>query len=135
MGREQLRRREVDERSTSITIRQYGGYNWELFFHIPLLIATRLTQNQRYAEARHWFHYIFDPTADRAARQRSAFWKIKPFYQEQLKGPQTRCRSCSTIDERITALEQQVAAWEQRSVPSPTRSPGCGSRPTCRRPS
>ena len=40
----------------------YGSYNWELFFHIPLLIATRLMQNQRFAEARRWFHYIFDPT-------------------------------------------------------------------------
>ena len=44
----------------------YGGmysiYNWELFFHIPLLIATRLSQNQKFEAARNWFHYIFDPT-------------------------------------------------------------------------
>ena len=26
----------------------YGLYNWELFFHIPFLVATRLSQNQRF---------------------------------------------------------------------------------------
>src|SRR5262245_251386 len=26
----------------------YGIYNWELFFHAPLLIADRLRQNQRF---------------------------------------------------------------------------------------
>ena len=40
----------------------YETYNWELFFHIPLLIATRLKANQRFEEAQRWFHFIFDPT-------------------------------------------------------------------------
>src|SRR5690606_20283983 len=40
----------------------YSLYNWELFFHIPLLMATRLTQNQKFEEARNWFHFIFNPT-------------------------------------------------------------------------
>lgn len=39
----------------------YSLYNWELFFHIPLLIADRLSKNQRFEEAMQWFHYIFDP--------------------------------------------------------------------------
>jgi len=29
----------------------YSLYNWELFFHIPMLIANRLSQNQQFAEA------------------------------------------------------------------------------------
>ena len=41
----------------------YSLYNWELFFHAPLLIADRLMKNQRFEEAQKWFHYIFDPTA------------------------------------------------------------------------
>jgi len=40
----------------------YALYNWELFFHIPFLIATRLSKNQRFEEAQKWFHYIFNPT-------------------------------------------------------------------------
>jgi Tc toxin complex TcA C-terminal TcB-binding domain/PA14 domain len=51
----------------------YSLYNWELFFHAPLMIADRLSKNQRFEEAQQWFHYIFDPTAlDR-------FWRFKPF--------------------------------------------------------
>ena len=39
----------------------YSPYNWELFFHAPLLIANALSQNQRFEEARDWFHFIFNP--------------------------------------------------------------------------
>src|SRR5207245_1788092 len=35
----------------------YSIYNWESFFHAPLLIASRLSQNQRFEEAMNWFHY------------------------------------------------------------------------------
>jgi hypothetical protein len=61
----------------------YSQYNWELFFHAPLLIATRLGQNQRFEEAQQWFHYIFDPTdasSDDAPRK---FWRTKPFHDLQ----------------------------------------------------
>ena len=44
------------------TIGAYAEYNWEIFFHIPLLIASRLSTNQKFREAQHWFHYIFNPT-------------------------------------------------------------------------
>lgn len=40
----------------------YSQYNWELFFHAPLLIAERLTQNQQFADAKKWLEYIFNPT-------------------------------------------------------------------------
>ena len=58
-------------------------YNWEIFFHAPFLIATRLSDNQRFAEARQWFHYIFDPTAppESGVTGPKRFWKTKPFYE------------------------------------------------------
>ena len=59
----------------------YSLYNWELFFHTPLLIATRLSKNQRFEEARDWFHYIFDPTDDSDEDVPRRFWKVLPFYQ------------------------------------------------------
>ena len=40
----------------------YSIYNWELFFHAPLLIAIHLSQNQKFQDAQNWFHYIFNPT-------------------------------------------------------------------------
>jgi hypothetical protein len=64
----------------------YGAnsiYNWELFFHAPLYIATRLTKNGKYKEAMHWFHYIFDPTTDDLALpgqpETTRYWKVLPF--------------------------------------------------------
>lgn len=56
----------------------YSVYNWEFFFHIPLLIATQLSQNQKFEEATKWFHYIFDPTK-RNVEDNQDFWRLKPF--------------------------------------------------------
>lgn len=63
----------------------YGAnslYNWELFFHAPLYIATRLSKNGKYEEAMKWFHYIFDPTTDEepeVGNETSRYWKVLPF--------------------------------------------------------
>ena len=58
-------------------------YNWELFFHAPLYIATRLSKNGRYEDAMKWFHFIFDPTTDALPKagetEISRYWKFKPF--------------------------------------------------------
>ncbi len=59
----------------------YSLYNWELFFHLPLLIACRLSKNQRFEEALRWFHYIFDPTESSAEDAPRRFWKVRPFYE------------------------------------------------------
>jgi peptidoglycan hydrolase-like protein with peptidoglycan-binding domain len=58
----------------------YELYNWELFFHIPLLIATRLSSNQRFEEAQRWFHYIFDPTGSAGGDPPQPYWRTKPFH-------------------------------------------------------
>jgi hypothetical protein len=58
----------------------YSNYNWELFFHIPLMVATHLSKNQRFAEAQRWFHYIFDPTSNNPSLDPSRrFWNFLAF--------------------------------------------------------
>jgi hypothetical protein len=57
----------------------YAQYNWEIFFHAPLLIATRLSTNQKFQEAQHWFHYIFNPTDASANAAPAKFWRTLPF--------------------------------------------------------
>jgi hypothetical protein len=57
----------------------YSIYNWELFFHVPLTIAIHLSKNQHFAEAQHWFHYLFDPTDDSEGPTPERFWKVRPF--------------------------------------------------------
>lgn len=55
-------------------------YNWEVFFHIPFLIACRLSTNQRFEEALDWFHHIFDPSNTEAESAPQRYWITKPFF-------------------------------------------------------
>lgn len=57
----------------------YAIYNWELFFHFPLLVAVHLSQNQKFQDAQNWFHYIFDPTDNSPGPTPERFWKVQPF--------------------------------------------------------
>jgi hypothetical protein len=56
----------------------YAVYNWELFYHIPITLAIHLSQNQQFADAQKWFHYIFDPTDSSGGPTPERFWKVKP---------------------------------------------------------
>jgi hypothetical protein len=60
----------------------YSIYNWELFFHAPVLVATHLSKNQRFAEAQRWFHYVFDPTSTANEPAPRRFWKFLRFRRE-----------------------------------------------------
>jgi hypothetical protein len=63
----------------------YSCYNWELFFHAPLLIANSLSRNQRFEEARDWYHFIFNPIGTASAitggSTMSKYWITKPFFE------------------------------------------------------
>jgi hypothetical protein len=63
----------------------YSLYNWEIFFHVPLFLATRLSQNQRFEEAMQWFHFIFDPTAAASPAEPApqCYWNVLPFRNTQ----------------------------------------------------
>lgn len=61
----------------------YAAYNWELFFHVPLLVAVHLSKTQRFAEAQRWFHFIFDPTCNDQVDPRLRFWKFLAFRKEE----------------------------------------------------
>ena len=90
----------------------YSIYNWELFFHIPLLIATRLSENRKFDEARKWFHYIFDPTRSYSTTPAGTerFWITNPFKEEIKKG-------ILSIEELVNTaspdLDLQLKNWEQ----------------------
>lgn len=74
-----------------------SSYDWEVFFHIPLLIATQLSKGQRFDEAQRWFHTIFDPTSNTSDETAKRFWKFKPF-QEAGQG--------KSIEEVLTEFAQ-----------------------------
>jgi peptidoglycan hydrolase-like protein with peptidoglycan-binding domain len=100
----------------------YGGpyaiCNWESFFHIPLLIADKLSKNQRFEEAQKWFHYIYNPTdisSDLNGPQR--YWITKPFvetsasdYLEQQIEKLLESLATGTHDPKI---DEQVKEWRE----------------------
>ncbi|MDI1463145.1 hypothetical protein QEZ54_19380 [Catellatospora sp. KI3] len=60
----------------------YANYNWELFFHVPTLIAAHLSSVGRYPEAQRWFHFVFDPTTDDVSKPApERYWRFLRFRQ------------------------------------------------------
>jgi len=107
---------------------EYGGaysvYNWELFFHAPLMLAKRLSDNQRFAEAHRWFHYMFDPTyrpKDSLAEPwPERVWQIKPFFEQGVGQSIQRTMlllksSGLTAEEKKQRknLQDQIEAWRK----------------------
>jgi len=89
----------------------FSTYNWELFFHAPLYIACKLSQNQKFEEAMQWFHYIFNPTnvskeADgNDIPQR--YWITKPFFE--MSSADYKKQNISEIIKNSTP--EQINAW------------------------
>ncbi|WP_322844591.1 neuraminidase-like domain-containing protein [Pseudomonas sp. B33.4] len=62
-----------------------GRFFWELFFHLPHLIATRLRDEERFAEAQMWLHFIFDPRAaadESSVPSKPSYWGCRPLINE-----------------------------------------------------
>ena len=57
----------------------YSQYNWELFLHLPVLIANRLHQDQRFEEAQRWYHFVFNPTSSSNESAPQRYWNLLPF--------------------------------------------------------
>lgn len=84
----------------------YAQYNWELFFHVPMLIACRLKDDQQFEAARDWFHYIFNPTnSEGGGKER--FWQFKPFFEEA----KTPIETLDDLLKNEAELAPQVEKW------------------------
>ena len=101
----------------------YSPYNWELFYHAPLLIANRLSADQQFEEAMHWYHYIFNPLGVEGmlpdGTQASApqkYWITKPFflttsdtyYQQRIDSIMRIIAGDDTVDAFTNVLKHQL---------------------------
>jgi hypothetical protein len=87
----------------------YAVYNWEIFFHVPLMVAIHLSKNQRFADARKWFHYIFDPTDNSTGEAPKRYWKLQPFKDHDILDLEKQLLNLSTgADENLR--DDMVAA-------------------------
>jgi peptidoglycan hydrolase-like protein with peptidoglycan-binding domain len=88
----------------------YASYNWEIFFHAPLLIACRLSANQRFAEAMRWFHYIFDPTNTESPDVPQRYWITRPFFEQNSEA--YRRQRIEVLLKNIELHEDELRAWK-----------------------
>ncbi|MCG8475658.1 MAG: neuraminidase-like domain-containing protein [Cytophagales bacterium] len=89
----------------------YSVYNWEVFFHAPLLIATQLSQNQRFEEAMRWFHYIFDPTNIEELPTPQRYWVTKPFYEHTSEDYRKQRIENILSNIQLSEHQEQLKAW------------------------
>lgn len=90
----------------------YSIYNWELFFHAPLMIASRLMQNQKFEDAMNWFHYIFDPTNVEDLPTPQRYWITKPFYETSSQEYRAQRIESILSDINLPEYEKQLTAWK-----------------------
>jgi peptidoglycan hydrolase-like protein with peptidoglycan-binding domain len=91
----------------------YSLYNWELFFHVVMRIATSLTQNQRFEEARRWFHYIFDPTASSNEPSPQRYWNLVPFKKTAPEKIEELLEALSYTGSDPQKIEQKIRVQKQ----------------------
>lgn len=98
----------------------YAQYNWELFYHIPVHIADKLRQDQKFEEAQEWFHHVFDPTA-REGNSPDKFWKFIPFKDLIASDDDEVPRNIRDLlavlgsnesTETLEQLDNQISLWE-----------------------
>jgi hypothetical protein len=93
----------------------YSLYNWELFFHLPMLVATRLMRNQRFSDARRWFHRVFNPTDGSNELSAQRAWQFLPLRADDKLGFEQgllALHSSTPQDGALAAdLRNQISDW------------------------
>ncbi|VVE62484.1 hypothetical protein PCA31118_01027 [Pandoraea captiosa] len=57
-----------------------GRYFWEIFFHLPHLVAYQLRAEMSYSDALVWLNYLFDPARPilAAKSETPRYWRVRP---------------------------------------------------------
>ena len=91
----------------------YAAYNWELFFHLPFLVARRLADNQRFDEALRWFHYVFDPNATTGGASPQRYWIPRVLHElaDADYARQQIERLLQLVNQGDPELARKIAEW------------------------
>ena len=113
----------------------YANYNWELVYHIPVMVAVHLSNNQRFAEAEKWFHLVFDPTTtDTKTAPPDRFWRCSAFRgSSQIQDINALLALLSTMENPPSAAQladpRRLLRYVARSRSSRMLSPARANRP------
>jgi hypothetical protein len=93
-----------------------GPYNSELFFHIPLYLATLLSTNQRFEEADWWFQVIFNPGDASTDSVPARYWKYRPFHDAAITSATDELAALFQNDPTVLArLRGEVKEWRDNA--------------------
>nr|WP_274602024.1 hemopexin repeat-containing protein [Pseudoalteromonas sp. S16_S37] len=84
-----------------------GIYYWELFYHLPALIAQTLSESQKFEAAKRWYQMIFDPS------NASDNWHFLPFVSSDIDAIVSKLAQLKDI----TALTAATNAFINALVP------------------
>lgn len=105
----------TSQKNSDIVDFSFGGsdsiYNWELFFHAPLMVANRLMQNQKFEDAMHWFHYIFNPTNIESYSVPQRYWVTKPFFRYNSDAYRKQRIESILSNLNLKENSEQLKAW------------------------
>ncbi|AKM32216.1 hypothetical protein AB870_21980 [Pandoraea faecigallinarum] len=61
-----------------------GRYFWEIFFHLPHLVAYQLRAEMSYADALRWLSFMFDPArpVQPAQTETPSYWRVRPLVEQ-----------------------------------------------------
>jgi hypothetical protein len=88
----------------------YSLYNWEIFYHTPMFVASLLMQNQKYQDAMTWLEYIFNPTDSSGGPTPQRFWEMAPF---------NAMNSATWISQEIQNILTTLAVDRQQGISDP----------------
>jgi peptidoglycan hydrolase-like protein with peptidoglycan-binding domain len=100
----------------------WSEYNWELFFHAPMLIADRLMRAGEHRDAQRWLRFVFDPTIRTGGTAPQRFWRFGLLAAASDDTPLTRLLALSAVDPdsldeeqqpELDLLQAQIAEWVQ----------------------
>lgn len=97
----------------------YACYNWEVFFHAPLMIADQLSKQHKFEEAERWLRHVFDPTDHNTSESDSKpFFKFKVFKELDLSKQViddlttlAKAFSPNVTSGDVTAIQKLIERW------------------------
>lgn len=84
----------------------HGTFYWELFFHLPFLVAHRLCNERNFHESQRWYQYIFNPHIRtlRGDDPSHRYWLCRPLLEQGLGGFEAR----SMVDPDAIAFADRI---------------------------
>lgn len=90
--------------------------NWELYYHLPMMVSGFLSGQQKFEDARRWFHYIFDPTSIDSLTSATKAWRFRPFRDQTYHSIQQLLQTLADPngDPVIkTEVRSQISEWQE----------------------